>query len=96
MNGVVKKISLAGFTPQPKTGLNQSQGYNNPPNLNGEMMNFSNNELLTVDRIVKACFANPDRRRYPSMKFGDMSMPLVGQDYTAEYWINRARNEMPG
>ena len=58
-------------------------------------MDFTRNEILTLDRIVKACFANPYRRKYPEMRFGDMSMPLAMQDYTSEYWINRSRNELP-
>ena len=96
MNGVVKKLSLISGNSQQKTGFGQNPSiFNSNSNIAGEMMNFSQNETLTVDRIVRSCFANPERRRFPEMKFGDMTMPLAQQDYTAEYWINRSRNELP-
>lgn len=58
-------------------------------------MNFQTNELLTIDKIIKSCFANPDRRRHPALVAGDITLPLVTEELTADHWIDKTRSQMP-
>ena len=95
MKGVVKKLSLTGQSSPQKIGQASMGSSLNNFQSGHQMMDFSKDQVLTVENIIRSCFANPDRRMYTQAKFGDNVMPLASQDFNAEHWISRARNELP-
>jgi len=57
--------------------------------------NFDTNETLTVERIIKATFANPDRRKFAQSKVNSTNLPLYPDNIDPEALIQRIMTEMP-
>ena len=51
--------------------------------------NFDTDETLTVERIIRATFANPDRRKFAQSKFWGSNRPLHPDNIDPEALIQR-------
>jgi hypothetical protein len=56
---------------------------------------MSTDQALTVEKIIRATFANPDRRKFPESMFAKNKVPLCPEGLNAEQLIQRISSEIP-
>ena len=56
---------------------------------------FETNQTLTVESIIRATFANPERKKFAQSKINRYSHPLHAGSTDSEDLIQRITSEMP-
>lgn len=57
-----------------------------------DWFDFAKNEVLKVENIIRSCFLNPDRSKFPeAIKYFD----LCNEDKDLSYFLNRISKELP-
>lgn len=59
------------------------------------IFDFESNQFLTVQKIIKATFANPDRKKFKQSKSFDSAHPLYEGNIDAEALISVSVSDMP-
>lgn len=57
--------------------------------------NFEINETVTVEKIIRSTFANPDRGRFGKSKAGQRNFHLLPGEINPETIIERIASEIP-
>jgi len=75
-----------------KAGVNNLVGNTSEVKTEFDWFNFAKNEALNVEHIIRSCFLNPDRSKFPNaIKYFD----LCNDDKNLEYFLHRISSELP-
>lgn len=90
-------VANEGYTPRnpPQAGIRSLPCPISPDVRGDSIFDFSKNEILTVEKIIRSTFANPDRRKFAESSFKNRKYPLAPATVGGEDLIMRISHEIP-